>query len=841
MTTLLHDVRYALRQLRKAPGFTFVCVLTLALGIGANTAIFTLVDAVMLKSLPVAKPSQLYRLGDSNNCCEMTGSQDNGSFVLYSYPLYQELHDHTSEFSELAAFQPFLSDLSVRRSHASGAAEPYGGEFVSGNYFKMFGIGVFVGRALTPNDDTPNAPPVAIMSYRTWQQHYALDPSVIGSTFVINQVPYTVTGIAPPGFFGDTLRSDPPDFWLPLATEPVLDQRDSRLRRSELQWLYLIGRLKPDANVLQAQSHLTVEIQQWVWNRGWESASPEQRNNKALVEAARREVAQQHIRLTPAGGGVNQMQTDYAVGLRLLMTVTGLVLLIACANIANLLLARGAATRLVAAIRVALGAPRRRLVRQMLTESVLLGVFGGLAGLAVAFAGTRVILSLAFRGASYIPISPTPSLPVLAFAFLLSLATGIVFGVAPAWIASHSDPAEALHGAGRSTRDRSSLSQKSLVVLQIALSVVLLIGAGLLTQSLSNLENQHFGFEAQGRLIVKVDPSQAGYKPEKLPGLYQQTQQRLQQIPGVLSASLSGYSPMEGQNWNENIYVEGRGPVNNADLNSSLDRVGAHYFETMGTQLLRGRPIANQNTPEAFHEAVVSQAFARKFFPNENPIGEHFGLGDSSHSGDYEIVGIVEDAKYMNAREPAHPMAFLPLGLIHDIELRVAGKPENLESAVRRTLADIDPNLTVLDMMTMREQVDRNFNQETLIARLTELFGLLALTLACVGLYGVTAYSVARRTNEIGIRMALGADRQNVLRMVLRSALLQLGIGLAIGIPVALAGGRLLANQLFGVKSNNPAIFLLASGILVGCALVAGFIPASRAASIEPLKALRTE
>jgi predicted permease len=858
LETLWQDVRYAIRRLRQSPGFAFVCILTLALGIGANTAIFTLVDAVMLKSLPVANPGQLYRLGDNNNCCVMSGTQNGGSFVLYSYPLYESLRDNTPEVSQLAAFQSFLSDLSVRRRGVSSAAEPYKGEFVSGNYFTMFGVGAIAGRVLSAIDDQPGAPPAAVMNYHTWQTRFGGDPSVIGATFTINTVSYTMVGVAPPGFYGDTLRSDPPDFWLPLNTEPLLNRLSSRLRPRDaewtgLEWLYLIGRLEPGARVAQVQSHLTAELQQWLWARGLALASPQQRNDPSLRDAGRQEIARQHIHLTPAGGGVEQMQTDYAAGLRLLETLSGLVLLIACANIATLLLARGASSRVQTAVRLALGAPRGRLIRQVLTESVLLAVAGGAAGLYVAYAGTHAILLLAFRGAHYLPISARPSLPVLAFAFLLSLVTGIAFGVAPAWIGSSSDPADALRGAGRSTRDRVSLAQKPLVILQVALSIVLLIGAGLLTRSLRNQEDQHFGFVTQGRLIINVDPALAGYTPDKLYGLYEQLEQALAQIPGALSASLSGYSPLSGNNWNQWAYIKGQ-QQEYQGVAPSWGRIGPHYFETVGTRLLQGRAIEERDTPAAQHVAVINEAFARRFFPKQNPIGQHLGMGDASHSGDYEIVGIVEDAKYQDTRGPAYATFFLPLlqtppgDSIRDgsvyigaIELRVMGKPENLEPTVRKTLAGIDPNLTVLSVMSFGEQVARNFNQERLIARLTELFGALALILACVGLYGVTAYNAARRTNEIGIRMALGARGSNVLGLVLRGALVEVGLGLAIGVPVALAGGRLLASELYGLKADDPAIFALAAAILAVFALAAGFVPARRATKVDPIIALRYE
>jgi len=833
LETCWQDVRVGVRTLCKSPSFTTVVVLTLALGIGANTAIFTLIDAVMRKPLPVPKPMELYRLGDNNNCCVMVGTQDGGSFVLYSYPLYEHLRDRTPEFTDLAAFESYLSDLSIRRPGDS-AAEPYKGEFVSGNYFAMFGIRAFAGRLLEPPDNSSGAARVAVMNYQTWQQHFGLDPLVIGSTLNINGVPYTIAGVTPPRFYGDTLRSDPPDFWLPLVAEP-----NARLHNANLDWLYLLGRLRPEFAPEHVQVRLTVELQEWLSS-----------HREVIPERDWKDIARQHVRLMPAAHGVAQLQTNYATGLRLLVTLSALLLLIACANIANLLLARGSANRSQTAVRLALGAPRSRLIKQMFTESILLALAGGAAGLYIAYAGTHAILLLAFRGAHYIPIDARPSLSALGFALFLSLATGIVFGIAPAWMATRSDPASALRGAGRSTSDRSSIAQRPLVIVQFAFSIVLLIGAGLVTQSLRNLEHQNFGFVTEGRLIVNIDPSLAGYTPDKLYGLYQRLQDTLPQIPGVLSASLSGYSPLGGNNWNERVYIEGK-PPDYRWTAPSWDRVGPLYFETIGTRLLQGRTIDERDTPAGRHVAVINETFALRFFPNENPISQHFGMGDANHSGDYEIVGIVEDAKYQDTRSPAYATFFLPLlqtpsgeqlrGWVGAIELHVAGKPENLESGVRKTLADVDPNLTVLNMVSFGEQVARNFNQERLIARLAELFGLLALILACVGLYGVTAYAVARRTNEIGIRMALGADRRSILGLVLRNALTQLALGLAIGVPVALAAGRVLAGQLYGVKSYDPMILGLAAMILAACALLAASVPARRATRVDPIVALHYE
>jgi macrolide transport system ATP-binding/permease protein len=832
---LWRDIRLALRSLRKSPAFSVVVILTLTLGIGANTAIFTLINAVMLQKLPVQNPKQLYRLGDNNNCCVMVGLQNNDSFVLYSYSLYQYLRDHTTQFEQLAAFESYVSDLSVRGPH-DAAAEPYKGEMVSGNYFQTLGVGASAGRLLLPQDDSQSAPRVAVISYRIWQRRFGLNPEVIGSSLEIGGVPYTIAGVAPPQFYGDTLRSDPPDFWLPLVGEP----EKWRLESPNPEWLYLIGRLKPEFTPASVQAQLTVELQQWLnahrdifEKRDWD------------------QIPRQHIALTPAARGIEQMQTDYALGLRLLATLSILLLLIACANIANLLLARGSANHSQTAVRVAMGGTRLRLVQQLLTESVILSLVGGLAGLYVAYAGGHALLLLAFRGANYIPISARPSLPVLFFAIGMSLITGIVFGVAPAWMNSRSNPADALRGSGRATSEKSSTLQKSLIVVQVATSIVLLVGAALLTTSLRNLEKQNFGFVTDGRLIVDlIYPEAGGYADGQLPALYRGLQTSLVQIPGVLSASLSTYSPLDGENWNEWVYIQGR-PPDFTGIAPSWLRVGPHYFETVGTRLLQGRVIDERDVPGASRAAVVNEAFARKYFSNGDAIGQHFGTNDPKRSGDFEIVGIVEDAKYQDTRGPAYPTFFWPLlqvppgdplrGWARSIQLHVAGSPESIEPAVRQAIADVDPRITVLKVQSFGEQVALNFNQERLIARLTELFGVLALILACLGLYGLTSYTVARRTNEIGIRMALGANRGNVLGLVLRSALFQIGLGLAIGIPAALAGGRLLAAQLYRVKSYEPVIVGGAALILAASAILAASVPARRASRVDPIIALRHE
>jgi predicted permease len=844
---LFHDLRYAFRQLRKSPGFTLTAVLTLALGIGANTAIFTLVHAVMLKSLPVANPKQLYRIGDNDNCCVWGGLQREG-WGVFSYDLYLYLRDHTPQFEEMAAFEANEYNFSVRSG--SGMAEPFKGEFVSGNYFTTFGLNAFAERMLNAQDDRPDASPVAVLTYRAWENHYGLDPSVVGSTVTIDSKPFTIVGIAPPGFFGDRLRENPADLYIPLAFEPLLRGPSSLLRIPNMHWLYLIGRLSRAALPSQVESQVTGELRQWLPT----VASSIAEHEHALFP-------KQFIKLGPGGAGITALRDNYRAGLYLLIAASAMVLLIACANLANLLLARGTARRQQTAVQLALGATRGRLVRALLTESILLSCVGGAAGLALAYLGSRAILLIAFRGARFVPINTSPSLPILAFAFALSLLTGIIFGVAPAWISSHSDPAEALRGANRSTRDRSALPQKSLVVAQAAFSLVLLAMAGLVTQSLHNLENLNFGFESNGRLIVRLDPTTAGYKAEQLPGLYQQLRERLGRVPGVVNISYSMYTPQDGDNWNDDIAIQGRTAESTQDMSVTWLRVGPDYFKTIGTSILRGRTIGEQDTPASQRVAVVDETFVRKFFPNEDPIGKHFGHSDPGHAGDYEIVGVVSDTQYRDPTwtEKQNPMFFLPFfqpiqfaeasmqrsesqsEYIHDVILQIAGSAESVGPQVRRVIGDIDPNLSIPQMLSFDEQVSEMFNQQRLIARLTELFGALALLLASIGLYGVTAYNIARRTSEIGIRMALGANRADVVAMVLRGAFWQIGIGLVIGIPLALAAGRAIASKLYGVGAYNPVILTTAVLVLALCAFIAGLVPARRAASIEPVTALRTE
>ena len=849
MHTLRQDISYALRQMRLSPVFTLTAMLTLALGIGATTAIFSLIYSVMLKSLPVVDPSALYRIGAGNDCCVQGGPQDD--WGMYSYPLFLRMQAAAPEFDQMAAFQAAGVQFSVRRGHSDNMAKPLRGEFVTGNYFSTFGIRAFAGRTIAPSDDQASAPPVAMLSYRAWQQQYDSDPLVIGSTFIVEGHPFTIAGIAPPGFFGETLRSSPPEIWLPLQQEPLVNGGNSLLKQSISAWLRVIGRIKPGASIDGVAPRLTALMRQWMTHdSGWPAE---------FMPLIVKSIPKQQIRIVPGGAGVGAMKADYGDSLRILLAVCCLVLLIACANIANLLLARGAARRSQTSVRLALGASRRRIIRQSLTESVVLSVFGGVAGVVIAFLGVKLIVALAFRSAHYVPIDATPSLPVLAFAFGLSLLTGVLFGTAPAWFTSKGNPVEALRGANRSTRDSATLPQKVLVVVQATLSIVLLAGAGLLTRSLRNMEHQSFGFETDHRISIVMNGPPASYTEAQLDPLYRALQDRLAAIPGVERAALALYTPYI-DNWGELVVPEGHGvPQLDDKSDTSWDRVSTGYLETMGQPIVRGRSITNQDTATTRSVAVVSETFVKWFFPNQDPIGKHFGLDLPEYSTSFEIVGVVRDAKYRDPGGTPRPMMYAPLAqhVVYDqpvlagvdhrshyisgAVLQLRGSSFGIESLIRKAFSDVDPNLTLINVQPMQQQVDSDFDQQRAVAQMTGLFGMLALVLAAVGLYGVTAYTVERRTSEIGVRMALGANRSNVVRLVLRGAFRQVLIGLAIGIPISIACGHLIAAQLYQVKSWDPLVLAGSIAALGFCALVASVIPAQRAASINPVEALRTE
>lgn len=849
VTTLIQDVRYALRQLRKTPGFTATAVLTLALGIGANAAIFTLVNAVLMRNLPVADPKMLVRIGDHNDCCVGGGIQhdrdDEGDYSYFPTATWQLLRKNAPEFEELAAMQAGFEyrPVTVRRDGDQTGARSAMGEFVSGNYFRTFGLKAHGGRLLTDADDVEGAPIAAVMSYATWQRDYAGDPSVVGSTLWVNTKPVTIAGIAPAGFYGDRMSSAPPDFYMPIESMPVLANAPYVHSPNE-RWLYMVGRVKPGTDLPALQQKLSGLVRQAFGQTGVFSGG-----------AGKEQLPKVHVVLTPGGGGIQHMQEQYASNLKMLMTISGLVLLIACANIANLLLARGMSRKAEMSVRTALGAGRARIVRQLLTESLVLAALSGIAGLIVAYAGTRMLLALAFPSSHGVPIQASPSPAVLAFACGLSLLTGVLFGVAPAWIAARADPADALRSGARTTASGASLLQRGLVVLQAALSLVLLVGAGLFTQSLNKLEHMNFHLEAKNRYIVHINPEAAGYSQTQLEALYRLMEDRFHAIPGVEKVGISSYTPMEDDNWGDGVQILGQ-PYKNEI--ASVVRVNGDYFDSVGTRIVSGRAIGEKDTSTAPSVAVVNQAFVKKLFnPGENPVGQRFGAPGPTSPGDLEIVGVVEDTTYQSPKWKEHTMYFLPLmqrapsdkDPIEKDESLYAGAIvlqtdhpiNNMESLVRQTLAAINPNLTVVNFQTFDEQIAGNFVEERMIARLTMLFGGLALLLATIGLYGVTAYSVARRTSEIGIRMALGAERGGVIAMVMRGALIQTGLGLAIGIPAALVCVRFVEAQLYEIKGVDAKVLAVSIITLAVAASLAGLIPARRAASTDPAKALRTE
>jgi predicted permease len=838
LESLMLDMRFAMRQLWKTPGFTITAILTLALGIGANAAIFTLVNAVLLKDLPVVDPQSLVRLGDSDQCCVNRGAEEDGNYSIHSTDTWQRFKQNDPEFEELAAMQANITPLVVRREHSDEAAHSVNTEFVSGNYFRTFGLRPVAGRLLQDSDDVQGAPVAAVISYALWQRDYARDPSVVGATFWVNTRPVTIVGIAPEQFYGDRLQSTPPGVYLPIESLPVL--RDEKyVHQPDARWLYLIGRVKLGTALAPLEQKLSAQLKQSLSTSKFFSSA----HDRPYLDRV-------HVPLTPGGAGIQNMQADYGSNLHLLQWIAGLVLLNACANIANLLLVRGMARKAEMSLRTALGAARIRIVRQLLTESVVLAVIGGVAALAVSYGGAELLLKLAFPSSNDVPIHATPSLTVLGFAIALSLVTGMLFGVAPAYLSARARPADALRSGSRTTAGGASMLQRALVVMQAALSLVLLVGAGLFAQSLSKLEHFDMKLDAANRCIIHFDPQSAGYTQAQLAALYRTVEDRFHQIPGMVKVGLSTYTPMEFGNDNISVQIQGQP---NLYKSSSYVWANSEYFDSVGTHAVMGRGFGPQDTSTAPAVAVVNKAFVKTFFkPGENPIGAH--LGGPESPGDFTVVGVVEDTTYGSVRWKDHAMFFLrllqqPAGdkkpadyvFASAIVLETERPMDNMEALSRQTLSSINPNLSVVKFRTFSSQIGEQFTHARMLSRLMTLFGVLALLLAAVGLYGVTAYGVARRTSEIGIRMALGAERSGVVAMILRTALLQTVIGLAIGVPVAFYGVTLVKSQLYEMTTVSGGALAVAVGTLLAAACVAGLIPARRAASIDPAQALRTE
>ncbi len=850
MKFLLQDLGFAFRQLRKTPGFAATVLLTLALGIGANSAIFTLVNAILLHNLPVTDPKTLFRIGDQDDCCVNGGWNDEGDYSLFATDTYQMFKKNLPEFEELAAMESGYAwrPITVRRAGPQTVAKSVMGTFVSANYFRVFGLSPAAGRFFVDGDDTKGAPITGVMSYDAWQQDFAGDPKVVGSTFYVNTKPVTIIGVAPKGFYGDRIDTNPPKYFLPMnAMDTVIGA--PYFSDPDTQWAYIIGRVKPGTSIPALQAKASTLLKQ---EYATLKTFSDQRAKKVLPRT--------HVVLTPGGGGIQSIQDDYKDHLKLLEWIAALVLLVACANIANLLLVRGMSRRAELSIRSALGAQRSRIVLQLLTESVLLAGMGGLLGLAVSYLGAHALLALAFPDQQNMPVASSPSPLVIGFALVLSVVTGVLFGLAPALMAARTQPADALRSNARTTAQGASWLQRALVVVQAALSLVLLVAAGLFAQSLSKAENVDMKLDATNRYIAHINPQAAGYKNTEVEPLYQAIVDRFHAIPGVLKVGLATYTPMEDDNWGSGVKIQGEPDINKG---ASWVKATPEYFDSVGTHVVAGRGFTSQDTMNAPSVAVVNQEFVKQFFGKRNPIGHRFGFDDPQHPGTdgaHEIVGVVEDTTYTSVYWKNHAMYFLsltqPAGSASDptyhldedqsmyagaIVLETARPIPNLEKIVGENLASINPNLTIVKFETFQQQIDDRFIEERLIARLTSLFGLLALLLAAIGLYGVTAYTVVRRTPEIGIRMALGAARSHVIGTVMRGAMLQAVIGLAIGVPIAIFCVRYVKSQLYEITSVNVPVMAVAIGVLLLAAAIAGIIPARRAASIDPVKALRIE
>jgi predicted permease len=812
------DLRYSLRMLRKTPAFTIAAIATLALGIGANTTIFTIIDAVMLKMLPVKDPGGLVQISRYY--------QDHRS--NFSYPWYQELRDQNHTAAGVFA----VSNNSPSKVRIGQETENIDCQFVTGNYFAILGINAIAGRLITPLDDKFTGAPtesVAVLSYGLWKRRFASDPAVVGRTVYIEKVPFAIVGVTPPEFFGvETGRA--PALTIPMSAARRL-KPEGWLTDPATHWLSVMARLNAGASPEKAQADLRVIFQRLVAKEAGDISDPHQRRIRL----------DQQLGVTAAGPGLDTLQLQFSQPLQILMGVVGLVLLIACANIANLLLARSAARRREIAVRVALGAGRSRLLRQFLTESLLLSGAGGAFGLMLAWWGSNALVVFMSNGQDRILPLLTPDARVLAFTLAVCCVTGVLFGLAPAWRATRVDAGPAL----KETRAMSPSNRlgKLLVIAQAGLSLVLLIGAMLLARSLRNLETMNPGFDRNNVLLLDLDVDNAGYKGARLNVYYAQLLSRLPQVPGVRASSAALITPISGGGITNNVQVEGYTPRPDEDKEAFISPVAPNYFATVGTPLLAGRDFTMQDSKTSPRVAIINQTMARYYFGNASPIGRHVV---TRFTGAMEIIGLVGDAKYLELRETTPRTLYfscfqsdLPWG--PTVFVRTSLPIGAIANPLRTALGALDPNVPLNHIGTLSRQIEQSLIRERMIAVLSTLFGLLALALACVGLYGVMSYSVARRTNEIGIRMALGAARAAVVWLVLRETLLLIAIGIAIGLPVALASMRLIRNLLFELDPADPSTIVAATLALAVVAALAGYLPARRASRINPTIALRYE
>lgn len=835
--SLLRDIRYSARGLFKRPAFTIIAVVILALGIGANTAIFTLINAVVLKPLPVNKPEELVLFNDAPSEGTRTSDGDvrPGRWDLFSYGPYRYFREHDQSFQELSAFRSGESRISVRRTDVQSAeAERASAHLVSGNYFSVLGVNAMQGRVLTNADDSSGAPPAAVISHGYWQQKLNADPQAVGKSILLNSTPFTIVGVMPPEFFGTRVRRSP-DYWLPLAFQPQIELRPSTLEDKNVYWLNMIGRLKPGVSIEQAQAAVNAQLHQFLTDQAGSQLTDDNR------------VAIQNIYASLASGarGISGLRSFYSQALKMLMVIVALVLLIAYANVGNLLLSRAAARQAEISLRQALGASRWRLMRQLLTESLLLAAIGGVLGVLIAQWGVSILVA---RVAATSPLDVKPDTTVLLFTLGISVVSGVLFGIAPALRATKIDLTTALkEKSARGRKSRFNLGS-ALVVAQVAVSLVLLVGAGLFARSLINLQQEDLGFNRENVLLASVDMRLAGYKADQLSGVYRQLYDRLNSLPNVQSATIASYSPMAGTSRNSTITVRGYTPAKGEDTGVSDVYVGPRFAETLGVPLLMGREIGLQDTPTSPRVAVVNQAFVKSFFPDQNPIGRRMTFEGDSDKDDFEIVGVIGDSKYDSAKEQPDRTVFRPILQVQDsgafsnvFEIRTVGDPLNLTGPVRAAITEVNNKLPILNFTTLRLRTDEALQQDKLIAQLVTFFGLLGLLLSCVGLYGIMAYAVVRRTNEIGIRMALGADRGKIIRMVLKESMVLVAVGLAIGLPASWAAAKLIANQLFGLTPSDPFALVAAVTLLTIVAMLAGYLPARKASRVNPLVALRYE
>lgn len=832
MNGLLQDIRYALRQLRKSPGFAAVAVLTLALGIGANTGIFTLVNAVLLKSLPVPNPEQLYFVRQRDRFAEQT---------RISYPLYEGMLKAMPASASLAAMtRPGDFYLGAGNSQP----EMTKGQLVSGNYFQAFGTYPALGRLLTPEDNRIiDGHPVAVISYGCWKRRFAADPDVIGRELLINSVRFTLVGVTPRDFFG----AEPgraPDVWVPLMMQSSLhyaqhyskstaaDETKAWVLQDEITWLDLIMRVR-DGSKLPIISGAINQLF---------SHDPRERRPTSTAQDRRAQVEDQ-LELVPGGQGIKLLQREFSQPLRVLMGIVGVLLLIACANLAALLLARATVRTREIAVRLSIGATRGRLGRQLLTECLLLSTLGGLLGIVVAYWCDEILPMWASGGSLPIPLNLAPDVRVLLFSAVIVLATGVLFGLAPAFQAAGVEPVQALKSTplgGRHAGAKWSLRQ-TLVISQFALSLVLLVGAGLFIRTLRNYARVDPGFDRDHILTVWLDTTIRHYDHDQLLSFYQQTLDRVEALPGVRSASLATCGLATDCLSASDIYLPGKPEL---AATPQTNFVSLHYLENVGMSLLQGRDFARSDTDKSPPVAIINQTLARKVFNNGEPLGQHFGF-DSGSANQFQVIGIVSDAQVNGIRESAPPMIYFPLlqGVpdVESLDVRTAADPASLATQVGKVLVSIDPDLPIGKITTLREQVSSDLAQQRLIARLTAIFGALALALACLGLYGMMSYTVARRTAELGIRLALGASRTEVIWLVLHQILLLIGAGLVAGWVLSFASVHTLSSLLFGLSPYDPGTMFVAGAVLMIVGVAAGFKPAWRAAHVDPAEALRVE